>query len=132
MRTIADVPMSDTVPINGVVVGPRSYSWHPMKPATLIWVEALDKGDLRNKVPHRDRIVTLDAPFTGDPAEVAKTEYRYANASVTDTGTILLSEADRATRTIRTWVLNDTWGEPRKLWDRKQQVIAAAQVYNHD
>ena len=121
LRTVADVPMSDTVPINGVITGPRSYNWHPLKPATLLWVEALDKGDIRNKVPHRDRIVTLDAPFTAEPAEVAKTEYRYAGASVTDTGTILLSEADRATRRVRTWVLDNTWGGPRKLWDRKQQ-----------
>ncbi|HSC29362.1 MAG TPA: prolyl oligopeptidase family serine peptidase [Vicinamibacterales bacterium] len=121
VRTIADLPMSDTVPIMGVMTGPRSYRWHPLEPATLVWVEALDKGDIRNKVPHRDRIMTIKAPFTGDPAEVAKTEYRYAGASWTDKGTILLSEADRDTRTVRTWLLTSSWSEPRKLWDRKQQ-----------
>jgi dipeptidyl aminopeptidase/acylaminoacyl peptidase len=121
VRTVADVPMSDVVPINGVMTGPRGYVWHPLEPATLVWVEALDKGDIKNKVPHRDRIVTLKAPFTGEPAEVAKTEYRYAGASWTDKGTILLSEADRATRTTRTWVMNSSWSDPRKLWDLKQQ-----------
>jgi dipeptidyl aminopeptidase/acylaminoacyl peptidase len=121
VRAVADVPMGDTVPINGVMTGPRSYRWAPLEPATLIWVEALDKGDIRNTVPHRDRIVTLKAPFSGEPAEVAKTEFRYGGASWTDDGTILLSESDRATRTTRTWVLNQTWSEPRKLWDRKQQ-----------
>jgi dipeptidyl aminopeptidase/acylaminoacyl peptidase len=121
VRTIADVPMGDTVPITGVMTGPRSYRWAPLEPATLVWVEALDKGDLRNKVPHRDRVVTLKAPFTGEPSEVAKTEFRYGGASWTDDGTILLSESDRETRTTRTWVLNNAWGEPRKLWDRKQQ-----------
>jgi dipeptidyl aminopeptidase/acylaminoacyl peptidase len=121
VRTVADVPMSDVVPINGVMTGPRSYGWHPLEPATLVWVEALDKGDIKNKVPHRDRIVTLKAPFTGEPAEVAKTEYRYSGASWTDNGTILLSEADRATRTTRTWVMTSSWSDPRKLWDRKQQ-----------
>ena len=120
-RTVADVPMSDIVPINGVITGPRSYEWHALDPATLIWVEALDKGDIRNKVPHRDRVLALKAPFTGEPLEVAKTEFRYADASFTDGGAILLSEADRATRKVRTWVLNSTWGEPRKLWDRRQQ-----------
>ena len=64
-RTIADVPMSDTVPINGVITGPRAYRWNPTEPATLVWVEALDKGDIRNTVPNRDRVVTLKAPFTG-------------------------------------------------------------------
>ena len=121
VRKVADVPMADTVPINGVISGPRSYRWVPVQPATLMWVEALDKGDLRNEVPHRDRVVTLAAPFSGGPAEVAKTEFRYGGANWTEKGVILLSESDRKTRVTRTWVLNPTWGEPRKLWDRKQQ-----------
>jgi dipeptidyl aminopeptidase/acylaminoacyl peptidase len=121
VRRIADVPMADTVPINGVITGPRSYRWHPLEPATLIWVEALDKGDLRNKVAHRDRVVTLAAPFSAEPKEVAKTEFRFGGVDVTDTGAILLSESDRATRTTRTWVLTPAWGGARKLWDRKQQ-----------
>ena len=121
VRTLADVPMADTVPINGVITGPRAHRWAPRDAAALIWVEALDKGDIRNKVPHRDRILSLNAPFTGEPAEVAKTQYRYGGASWTDAGTILLTENDRDTRTTRTWVLSERWGEPRKLWDRKQQ-----------
>jgi dipeptidyl aminopeptidase/acylaminoacyl peptidase len=121
VQAVADVPMRDTVPINGVMTGPRSVRWLPHAPATLLWVEALDKGDLRNAVPHRDRIVTLPAPFAGDPAEVAKTEYRYGGVSWTEKGSILLTENDRASRTTRTWVLNASWGEPRKLWDRRQQ-----------
>ena len=120
-RTIADVPMGDVVPINGVMTGPRSYRWAPREPATLVWAEALDKGDIRNKVPNRDRLMTLKAPFTGEPAEVVKTEYRFSNVSWTDDGTILLTESDRATRTTRMWRRDYNWGEPRKIWDRKQQ-----------
>ena len=121
VRTVADVPMGDIVPINGVMTGPRAYRWVPTEPATVVWVEALDKGDIKNDVPFRDRIVTLKAPFAGEPAEVAKTQYRYAGASWTDGGSIILNESDRKTRTIRTWVLNAAWGDGRKLWDRKQQ-----------
>lgn len=120
-RTIADVPMGDIVPLTGVITGPRSYRWAPVEPATLVWAEALDEGDLKNKVPFRDRIMALKAPFTGEPAEVAKTEFRYGGVNWTDTGAILLSENDRASRTTRTWVLSSNWSEPRKLWDRKQQ-----------
>ena len=72
-RTIADVPMGDTVPINGVITGPRRIAGSPTEPATMVWVEALDKGDIKNTVPFRDRIVTLKAPFSGEPAEVGKT-----------------------------------------------------------
>jgi dipeptidyl aminopeptidase/acylaminoacyl peptidase len=121
LRTLADVPMADTIPMNGVMTGPRAHRWTPLEPSTLIWVEALDKGDIKNKVPHRDRIMTLNAPFTSQAAEVAKTQYRFGGASWTDTGTILLTENDRDTRSTRTWVLNARWGEPRNLWDRKQQ-----------
>jgi dipeptidyl aminopeptidase/acylaminoacyl peptidase len=121
LRAVADVPMADRVPQNGVITGPRAHRWTPLDPATLIWVEALDQGDIRNKVPHRDKILALAAPFSGEPSEVARTEYRYGGASWTDTGTILLTENDRDTRTTRTWVLNSRWAEPRKLWDRKQQ-----------
>ena len=121
VRAIADVPMRDSVPINGVMTGPRSYRWAPLEPAALIWAEALDDGDLRNAVPHRDRVVTLAAPFTGAPTEVTKTQYRFGGVSWTEQGLILLTESDRASRTTRTWVMNRTWGEPRKLWDRPQQ-----------
>jgi dipeptidyl aminopeptidase/acylaminoacyl peptidase len=121
VRSIADLPMMDTVPINGVPTGPRSIRWIPQAPATLLWVEALDKGDLRNAVPHRDRIVTLAAPFAGEPLEVAKTEYRFGGVSWAEKGAILLTENDRPTRTTRTWVLDSNWGAARKLWDRRQQ-----------
>jgi dipeptidyl aminopeptidase/acylaminoacyl peptidase len=121
VRTVADVPMGDTIPINGVITGPRSHRWVPVDPATLVWAEAQDGGDLKNDVPHRDRLLTLAAPFTSQPSQVAQTEHRYGGASWTDSGTILLSESDRETRTTRTWVLTRAWGDPRKLWDRKQQ-----------
>lgn len=121
LRTVADVPMGDTVPMNGVITGPRAYRWAPLEPATVVWVEALDKGDLRNSVPHRDRVVMLKPPFTGEPTEVARTEYRFGRVSWTEKGLILLTENDRQTRTTRTWILALNWGDPRKLWDRKQQ-----------
>jgi dipeptidyl aminopeptidase/acylaminoacyl peptidase len=121
IRTIADVPMGDVVPINGVMTGPRAYRWNPLEPATLIWVEALDNGDLKNTVPNRDRILALKAPFSDAPTEVGKTEFRFTGVSWTDGGSIMLTESDRKTRTTRTWVLNRAWAEPRKLWDRKQQ-----------
>ena len=43
--------------------------------------EALDKGDPTVKVPFRDRIVAIKAPFTGQPAEWFKTEWRAAGVT---------------------------------------------------
>ena len=121
VRAVADVPMGDTIPMNGVINAPRSHRWVPVEPATLVWVEPLDKGDLANEVPHRDRVLTFAAPFKGEPTEVAKTEWRYGGASWTEKGIILLSESDRKTRMTRTWLMTSSWAQPRKLWERKQQ-----------
>jgi dipeptidyl aminopeptidase/acylaminoacyl peptidase len=120
VRKIADVPSSEGIPINGVQTGPRGVRWRPDQPATLTWVEALDGGNLRNNVPFRDRAVALAAPFTGEPVEVAKTEWRFGGLSYTEKGIALLSESDRATRRVRTWILEAGVG-PRKLWERRQQ-----------
>ena len=118
-RKIADVPTREGVPLTGVQTGPRGYHWRQDQPATIVWVEALDGGDLKNKVPFRDKVLSLAAPFSGGPVEIAKTEWRYTNISFTDKGVALLSETDRATRHIRTWVLASA---PRKLWDRRQDA----------
>ncbi|HYV24576.1 MAG TPA: prolyl oligopeptidase family serine peptidase, partial [Pyrinomonadaceae bacterium] len=118
-RKIADVPTREGVVINGVQTGPRGIHWRQDQPATVLWAEALDGGDLKNKVPFRDKVMSLSAPFTGDATEFAKTEWRYANISFTEKGVALLSESDRATHHVRTWVIAS---EPRKLWDRRQDA----------
>src|SRR5437660_11932491 len=91
------------------------------RPATAIWTEALERGDLKNKVPFRDKVMSVAAPFKDSPTEVARTEWRFTNISFTEKGIALLSEADRATRRTRTWIL-ELGAEPRKLWDRRQDA----------
>ncbi|HKQ06507.1 MAG TPA: prolyl oligopeptidase family serine peptidase [Blastocatellia bacterium] len=120
VKKIADVPSSEGTPVNGVQTGPRAYRWRPDQPATLLWAEALDEGNPKNQVPFRDRVVALAAPFADAPAEVAKTEWRYGGLSYTEKGLAFLSETDRATRRVRTWIL-EAGTQPRKLWERRQQ-----------
>jgi dipeptidyl aminopeptidase/acylaminoacyl peptidase len=120
VNKIAEVPSSEGVPINGVQTGPRSFRWRPDQPATMTWVEALDGGNLKNKVPFRDKVVALAAPFSGAPIEVIKTEWRFDGIAYTEKGIALVSEDDRATRLTRTWIL-EAGAEPRKIWERRQQ-----------
>ena len=120
-RKIADVPSREGVPLTGVQTGPRAYRWRPDQSATVVWTEALDGGDMKNKVPFRDKIMSLAAPFSGSVAEFAKTEWRFAGLTFTEKGIALLYESDRATRHTRTWIL-ETGAEPRKLWDRRQDA----------
>jgi dipeptidyl aminopeptidase/acylaminoacyl peptidase len=75
---VASSPLQDALPVQGVPTGPRNYGWIPTEGATLIWAEALDKGDPRNKTIPRDRLVTIAAPFKSEPSELVKIEQRYS------------------------------------------------------
>jgi dipeptidyl aminopeptidase/acylaminoacyl peptidase len=121
VKTIADVPSREGVPLNGVQTGPRGHRWRPDQPATAVWIEALDGGDLKNKVPFRDKVMSIAAPFKGAPTETTKTEWRFTNISFTEKGIALLNESDRATHHTRTWIL-EQGSQPRKLWDRRQDA----------
>jgi dipeptidyl aminopeptidase/acylaminoacyl peptidase len=121
VREIGKEPLGESVPIGGVNVGPRSYRWNPVEPATVFWAEALDGGDPKNKVPARDKVLTLKAPFAGEPADYVKTEFRFGGVSWTEKGVAMLYEFDRPTRMTRTWLIDTPGASPRKLWERKQQ-----------
>ena len=121
---LASLPLADQVPIDGVPTGPRNYRWRPTAPATLVWVEALDGGDPKKKVPYRDRVLMLRAPFTGSPEETIKTEQRFAGAQWGEKdGLLLVSDYDRDRRWLRTMIMNaDKPSEPSKLlWSRNIQ-----------
>jgi dipeptidyl aminopeptidase/acylaminoacyl peptidase len=123
VRRIADLPLGDHIPIRGVRTGPRALQWRPDKPATLVWAEALDGGDLRRQVPQRDRVVALTLP-AGDTAEVARTEFRFGGLLWGErNGLALLGEIDRAARRTRQWIINadQPGAQPRKLFDRSSE-----------
>jgi dipeptidyl aminopeptidase/acylaminoacyl peptidase len=119
VRTIADLPSNETVPMMGVPVGPRDCAWNPAEPATLVWTEALDGGDLRTKVPHRDRLCVLQAPFAGSPSEWLKFEHRVQDLSWTSANVAFVTEFARATRMRRTWVVSA--GVARQAWQLSEE-----------
>jgi dipeptidyl aminopeptidase/acylaminoacyl peptidase len=99
VRTIADLPVSDDTPRQGVPKGPRSVEWQALVDARLVWAEALDGGDPTRKVPHRDKLMSLAAPFQGDPSEILKVQHRYSGLSWTaQPGQAMLTEFDRDRR----------------------------------
>ncbi len=121
VRTVADVPSGEQVPATGVITGPRAYRWQPKQPATLVWAEALDEGNLKNKVPYRDRVVALSAPFSAEPRELLKTEFRFTEIDWTEQGVALVTEFDRPRRWTRSWLVDAPNASPRKLWDRSRE-----------
>jgi dipeptidyl aminopeptidase/acylaminoacyl peptidase len=121
---LASLPLHEHVPIEGVPTGPREYTWRPTEPATLVWVEALDEGDPRKQVPHRDRVLMLKAPFTGSPIEVLKLEHRFAGLRWGEKGGwAFVSDYDRRRRWVRTFLISpdDPTTAPRLVWSRNMQ-----------
>jgi len=121
VKKIGEQPLGEGVPLGGVTTGPRAYRWVPTEPATLIWAQALDEGNPRNQVPHRDRIVMLKAPFAGEPAEWVKTEWRFGGATFTEKGVAFLGESDRAKGMMRSWIIDAPGAAPRKWQERNMR-----------
>ncbi len=122
VHAVASIPLQERVPIGGVQATPRDIRWIPTEPATLMWVQALDGGDPKEKVPHRDRIVAMKAPFTGEPAEVFKTEERFQGIQF-GKDFMLVEDQARISRVVRTFEFDPAKpnAEPKLIWNRNSQ-----------
>jgi dipeptidyl aminopeptidase/acylaminoacyl peptidase len=97
--TVADLAISDDIPRQGVPTGPRAVRWQPLHEARLIWTEALDGGDPRKKIAHRDRVMAWKSPFAGRPAEVMETQHRFGGFEwLAQKNQVLAEETDRDRR----------------------------------
>lgn len=116
VATVAKLPLADRVPVHGVPTGPRDFEWRATDPATLTWAEAQDGGDWNVKVPARDKIMIHRAPFTGAPAELTRTEQRYAGIMWGERPDVaLLSDYDENRHWTRTYVMNVDAPTSKKL-----------------
>jgi dipeptidyl aminopeptidase/acylaminoacyl peptidase len=107
---------SRTKPTNAVVSGPRSIEWRGDKPATLVWVEAQDRGSPATGAKIRDRLFQLPSPFTGVPAPFAALEFRSRGVVWGGDGLAVVSEGWGEPRVARSWIVNpDRASAPRLL-----------------
>jgi dipeptidyl aminopeptidase/acylaminoacyl peptidase len=120
---VASLPLADQTPIEGVITGPRQIRWRPSEPATLIWVKALDGGDPKKKVPHRDSVWSIKAPFTGQPVEWFKTEHRFSGGGFGEKGLVFFSDFERDKRWVRTFMFDPEkpTAPPKLIWSRNIQ-----------
>ena len=119
-HTIASLPLADRVPIRGVPMGPREFEWRPTDPATLVWAEALDKGDWNVNVPKRDKIMLQKAPFQAPPVEIVQSEQRYAGVDWSERPSVaLLYEYDNNKHMRHTLIVDfdEPQQTPRQIWD---------------
>ncbi|HEX8287622.1 MAG TPA: prolyl oligopeptidase family serine peptidase [Pyrinomonadaceae bacterium] len=99
--------LQDNLPVGGVPTGRRSVAWIPTESATLIWTEALDEGNPRNKVTPRDKLMMHDAPFSGEPKEIVKIEQRYQGRAFGErNGLMLFYDYNRDTQRRRIFAID--------------------------
>lgn len=121
-RMLADVPAVVVQPIarGAVAPGPRGWNWRADVDATLVWAEALDNGDPNVAAPARDRVLSLAAPFTGQPTPLGETAWRFGGITWGRADLALLSESWAPSRQVRTWIIDPSRpaAAPRLLWER--------------
>ena len=83
VKLLSGVPLIEDLPKGFMAVreGKRGFSWRLDKPASIYYVNALDRGDPKNDVEFRDEVSQLDAPFDKNPIKILKTKNRYYRIS---------------------------------------------------
>ena len=125
VKRITDRPLMEEIPIAFVATepGPRDPSWRNDAPATLVWLEALDQGDPARTAEQRDRMLALDAPFTGEPRTLLDVAYRVSDVVWANDRLALVSEGWWKTRRTRTWAIAPASAttKPRLVFDRSSE-----------
>lgn len=115
--------------IYGTVSGKRNVQWRADKPATLVWVQALDGGDPAIEVTHRDEIFSVEAPFTAKPKSLAKTINRYAGITWGNDNVAILQDRWWNTRNTKSYIFNPSNAskKPEVIFDRNYQDVYSDQ-----
>ena len=108
VKTINEVPLTEVLPKGFMSVrkGKRNLSWRNDRPATIVWVEALDEGDPEKKVDFRDEVFQLKAPFTGNTKSIFKTINRYAGIEWGNESVAIGYDYWWNTRNAKTYIFN--------------------------
>jgi dipeptidyl aminopeptidase/acylaminoacyl peptidase len=128
VRSLGRVALRENVPVQGVIQGPRSHDASALADGSIFWLEALDEGDPRKKVPYRDRVMKLAPPYAGDPVEVVRVAQRIVNVSQAEDGRSIVIDYDRDRVWVRTLLVDPAkpGAEPVVLFD-----LSARDRYNN-
>ena len=121
-KRLAEIPLQDGVSIasDSTPVGPRDLNWRGGAASTLVWAEALDKGNPATPATKRDAVMTLAAPFTTAPLTFMELDYRHEKTEFAADGTVFVSERWNKTRRTRTWRAR-AGASPEIVWDRSSE-----------
>jgi len=127
VATVSKVPLIEDLPKGFMAVreGKRNFNWRGDKPATLVYVEALDGGDPANKVEFRDEFLSVEAPFNGKPTSLLKTRDRFNSIEWGNDNIAVAHDYWWNTRNTKTYVFNPSKSseKPVIISDRSYQDV---------
>lgn len=113
--------------------GARGHQFSPSETPAVFYVEALDGGNPKTEAEYRDRVMMLEAPFTGTPKEIMRTTdrivssgpgYRSFNlfAFTEDGEEALVKQFAWATRESHMWLIDATGSgaQAERLWSHNE------------
>ena len=118
LQVLAKNPSNEGQPIgfDDVVSFPRQFDWRDDEPATITYVQALDKGLGKTKSEYRDAF--LITTVNGQPKELFKTNRRYQGVRWGNKDLALVYEGSFAERKSRINKLNPATGAMDSLYER--------------
>ncbi|KAA3596328.1 MAG: S9 family peptidase [Calditrichaeota bacterium] len=125
VETVAETPLVEDLPKGFMAVhtGRRKFSWRDDKPASLIFVQALDEGNPEKEAKFRDEIFQLNAPFDKEAKSLFKTKNRYYKALWGNEKTAIIFDYWWNDRNMKTYLFNPSSpsSEAKILFDRNYQ-----------
>jgi dipeptidyl aminopeptidase/acylaminoacyl peptidase len=112
---VASVPAAEQVPIHGVRTGARDIGWRPTGPDTVVWVAALDGGDPKAKVTHRDEVVA-QAVTGGAPRTLYRAPHRVMGRAWGERGLMVVAERAWETRWRYATLVSVDRSQPARPW----------------
>ena len=129
IKVVNEVPLTEIMPkgFSSVRKGKRSMNWRADKPASLVYVEALDEGDQAKKVDYRDEIFQWNAPFNSEAIAMMKTQQRFEGIMWGNDTFAIAYDSWYDTRNTKTYLVNPSSPNdaPKIISDRNSQDIYA-------
>jgi dipeptidyl aminopeptidase/acylaminoacyl peptidase len=125
ITTVNDVALDEVRPkgFMSTRTGKRNMTWRDDKPSTLVWAEALDKGDPAVEIDFRDAVYEVNAPFNGQSKLILKTIQRFAGVEWGNDNTAVAYDYWWNTRNTKTYLFNPSNAKSTIITDRSYQDV---------
>ena len=124
VQTVAELPLIEVLPqgFMATTTERRSIQWRDDRPATLVYVQALDGGDPEQEADYRDEVYQLETPFTGEGTSLLKLRNRYGGLQWGDDRTAVAYDRWFDTRNLKVYTFDPSGQDSaRVLFDRNYQ-----------